>query len=98
MRADLLSLSLHSNLVCVCNAVCPEETVAWVNCFRAAVRKNQKGVDYATITNCDEQRRKLDECTQRAVSQLLHAAIIPGSTGPGSREEINLSSPTVPGL
>ena len=66
----------HRNLVCVCNAACPEETAAWVKCFRRAVRKQREGADPSTFSNCDETRRRLDACTQYASTRLLHAAVI----------------------
>ncbi len=63
--------------MCVCNAVCPDETVVWIRCFRNAVQKLREGVPLEKVGNCDEVRRKLDACTQHASSKLLHAAVLP---------------------
>ena len=65
------------NLVCVCNAVCPDETSAWASCFRAVAKKQREGKDTSELGNCEEARRQLDVCTQHASTRLLHAAVLP---------------------
>lgn len=67
------------NLVCVCNTVCPELTVEWVQCFRDTAKKAREGTDMSTLSNCDDLRRRLDECTQYASSRLVHGALLPSS-------------------
>ena len=62
------------NRVCLCHAVCPEETIAWVQCMRA-LRKQRKS--NSTLGNCDEHYRRVEMCTQWASTRLLHAAVLP---------------------
>ena len=63
------------NLVCVCHAVCPDETQAWVSCFRGVSTAMKKKLP--SSTNCEELRERLETCTQHASSRMLHAALIP---------------------
>ena len=70
------------NLVCVCNTVCPELTVAWVQCYRNVTKRAKEGADPSTLSTCDELRRNLDKCTQHASSRLVHGALLPN----GKRE------------
>lgn len=70
------------NMVCVCRAVCPSETVAWVDCYRSVLtarRKAKAGQLDGPLpnTNCEELRHRLEVCTQHASSRLMHAAILP---------------------
>ena len=61
--------------MCVCAAVCSEETAAWVECFRGVARKQREGVDPSRLGSCYEARQRLEICTQNASSRLLHAAV-----------------------
>jgi hypothetical protein len=71
------------NLLCVCKAVCPDETAAWVQCYRTvmAARRTSKTQpahsESMPKTNCEDLRRNLEACTQYASTRLLHAAILP---------------------
>jgi len=58
------------NMLCLCNSVCPEETGEWLQC----VQRSAKGDSSET---CEGQRRRLELCTQRQTSRLLHAAMLP---------------------
>lgn len=58
------------NLVCLCNAVCPTEAAEWVQC----IKRSTKGDGAET---CEGYRRRLELCTQRSTSRLLHAVMSP---------------------
>jgi hypothetical protein len=58
------------NVVCLCNAVCPAEAQRWLQC----VKRSTKG---GTSETCEGQRRRLEFCTQRATSRLLHSVMLP---------------------
>ena len=66
--------------MCVCTAVCPDETQAWVRCFRSVVRKQRSSSsahEDASGANCEHLRNQLEQCTAAASSRLLHAAVMP---------------------
>ena len=74
------------NRVCLCAAVCPQETTEWLQCARAAARalraaKKGGGASSSTATThfapCEAQRRRLEACTQWESTRLLHAAVLP---------------------
>ena len=77
------------NMICVCHATCPEETVAWVQCMRGMAKATkiaaQNGTPVPANGACDRQRHVLELCTQRATSRLLHAAVLPTD-----REDVGL--------
>ena len=78
-RPDRTRAANTRNMVCVCHAVCPDETQGWINCFRSVSNAAKKGQPI-TSTNCEELRHRLEKCTQRASTRLLHAALIPPET------------------
>ena len=63
--------------MCVCAAVCPDETAAWLECFKGVVKKQRQGATGVELNACDDLRRSLEICTQHASSRLLHAAVMP---------------------
>ena len=72
------------NLVCVCHAVCPAETEAWVHCYRSlvkhqkmAARSDNSAAVQVPASNCEYLKRQLELCTQYASTRLLHAAVLP---------------------
>ena len=69
------------NRVCMCHAVCPDETMAWLECMRAAARaaraaKQAGGAveSSQSFASCNERRRQLERCTQWETTRLLHVA------------------------
>ncbi|KAL1503407.1 hypothetical protein AB1Y20_011458 [Prymnesium parvum] len=63
------------NLLCLCHALCEEETVAWARCARKAAKAVKAG--HEPEEDCTSYRVKLSRCTQRQVSYLLQAALVP---------------------
>ena len=70
------------NRLCLCNAVCPDESSAWIQCARTAVRRAKADGDRTGLkTVCEEERQRLEKCTQWASTRLLHAAVLPQDRG-----------------
>ena len=68
------------NKVCMCMAVCNDETMAWLNCVRGEIKKhrgNKEAGFAAQRVNCEGMRRALDKCTRYESERLLHAAVLP---------------------
>ena len=73
------------NRVCLCAAVCPQETTEWLQCARAAakvLRAAKKGGSNGSTTAthlapCEAQLRRLEACAQWESTRLLHAAVLP---------------------
>lgn len=68
---------LHmKNIMCLCNAGCPDEARAWARC----VRKGAKALKAGRMPEemCDVHRRRLERCMQQQTSLMLQIALVPG--------------------
>ena len=74
--------------MCMCHAVCPDATIAWVECYRRVMgaRKSGEAQTASTASSaCDELRHKLEKCTEYASSRMLEVAVMPqGERNDGS--------------
>ena len=73
------------NKICMCLAVCNDETAAWLGCVRGEIKqhKGDREAGYAAQRiNCEGSRRALEKCTQWESQRLLHAAVVPQPTDP----------------
>ncbi len=84
------------NMACLGQAVCPEETHAWLVCMRRAVKAARAldsgeplpdGAGGGTV-NCFTRKRALETCAHRQSSALLFAAALPGE-----RRDVALALP-----
>mmetsp|Transcript_36315 Transcript_36315/g.82335 ORF Transcript_36315/g.82335 Transcript_36315/m.82335 type:complete len:145 (-) Transcript_36315:69-503(-) len=63
------------NVLCLCDAVCAQETHAWAQCARSAARALRSGNEPSS--NCATLRANLERCTHRQTSHILQTALVP---------------------
>ena len=67
------------NLLCVCNAFCPEETRLWADCVRRASKALK---ETGACEDCAGHRHRLERCAERQTAILLQVAMTPPDRGP----------------
>lgn len=75
-------------MVCMCHAVCPDATIAWVECYQRVMRARKSGEARTPKTlgsACDDLRHQLEKCTEYASARMLEVAVMPqGERNDGS--------------
>lgn len=80
--------AVNRNKVCMCHAVCQDETMAWLQCVKGEMKKHRGDREAgfaAQRLHCEEKRRLVESCTQWESTRLLHLAVLPP---PQERQEV----------